>query len=214
LPWLHSGFRILVIYIYIYNQYYESSFYSTQNDQNAPHNPNNSIISIPNETLTPIPIPVVSPAAIAAASKIQSSYRSHLLRSLIHKILAVDADATRLEALIRRQDTVDAVRRDPRERAKLAEALMALLLRLDSIPGFYPPVRDLRRATTRRVVALQEVFDAVVSAPAAVGSDGFPPTWDELVAEISRDDDDDNDVEIMVPAKKGLECFERFLAEV
>lgn len=91
---------------------------------------------------------------------------------------------------------------------------MALLLRLDSIPGFYPSVRDLRRATTRRVVALQEVFDAVVSAPAAVGSDGFPPSWDELVAEISRDDDDDEEEEIMVPAKKGLECFERFLAEV
>ncbi|KAH7689254.1 BAG domain-containing protein [Dioscorea alata] len=195
---------------------YESSFYSTQNDQNTPHNPNNTTISIPietpNETLTPIPIPVVSSAAIAAASKIQSSYRSHLLRSLTRKILAVDADATRVEALIRRQDTVDAVRRDPRERAKISEALMALLLRLDSIPGFYPPVRDLRRAATRRVVALQEVFDAVVSAPAAVGSDGFPTSWDELVAEISRDDD--NDEEIMVPAKKGLECFERFLAEV
>ncbi|KAM0941600.1 putative IQ motif, EF-hand binding, BAG domain, BAG domain superfamily [Dioscorea sansibarensis] len=197
--------------------YFESSFYSTQNDQNTPLHPSNTIVSIPiecpNETLTPIPIPVVSPAAIAAAYKIQSSYRSHLLRSLTRKILAVDADATRVEALIRRQDTVDAVRRDPRERAKVAEALMALLLRLDSIPGFYSPVRDLRRAVTRRVVALQEVFDAVVAAPAAIGSDRFPPSWDEFVAEISREDNDDDDEDAMVPKKKGLECFERFLSD-
>lgn len=43
-------------------------------------------------------------------------------------------------------------------------------------PGFYPPVRDLRRAATRRVIALQEVFDTIVSSPAAVRSDGFPPS--------------------------------------
>ncbi|KAJ0986998.1 hypothetical protein J5N97_005354 [Dioscorea zingiberensis] len=156
--------------------HYESFFYSTENDQNAPMHTSNSIsipIESPTENPAPTPIPVHFPGVIAAVSKIQSAYRSHLLRSLTRRILAVDADASRLEALIRRQDTVDAVRRDVRERAKVGEALMALLLRLDSIPGFYPPVRELRRAATLRVVALQEVFDAVVAAPAAVGLDGF-----------------------------------------
>ncbi|KAF0926221.1 hypothetical protein E2562_022050 [Oryza meyeriana var. granulata] len=44
---------------------------------------------------------------------------------------------------------------------------MAVLLLLDIFPGYYPAVREARRAVTHHVVGLQEVFDAVLAAPEA-----------------------------------------------
>lgn len=128
---------------------------------------------------TTVQIPITSPSsegttrddesrdpAAAAAAKIQAAFRGHQVRRHAAAVRAADAEATRLERLLRRQETVDAVRGDERERARFSEALMAVLLRLDAVPGRYPAVRDARRAVSRRVVGLQEVFDAVVAAPA------------------------------------------------
>ncbi|PHT82018.1 hypothetical protein T459_15033 [Capsicum annuum] len=41
------------------------------------------------------------------------------------------------------------------------QALIGLLLRLDSVPGVDPTVRKLRRDLSRRIVRLQEILDAV-----------------------------------------------------
>ncbi|CAN6274659.1 unnamed protein product [Urochloa humidicola] len=118
---------------------------------------------------TTVQIPITSPSEgspdAAAAARIQAAFRGHQVRRHVAAVRAADAEATRLERLLRRQETVDAVRGDERERARFSEALMAVLLRLDAVPGHYPAVRDARRAVSRRVVALQEVFDAVVAAP-------------------------------------------------
>ncbi|XP_004953710.1 BAG family molecular chaperone regulator 5, mitochondrial [Setaria italica] len=127
---------------------------------------------------TTVQIPVTSPSEewareeqgsrdAAAAARIQAAFRGHQVRRHVAAVRAADAEATRLERLLRRQETVDAVRGDGRERARFSEALMAVLLRLDAVPGHYPAVRDARRAVSRRVVGLQEVFDAVVAAPGA-----------------------------------------------
>ncbi|XP_062217542.1 LOW QUALITY PROTEIN: BAG family molecular chaperone regulator 5, mitochondrial-like [Phragmites australis] len=104
-----------------------------------------------------------SPGA-AVASKIQAAFRGHL----VHRhVCATDAEASRLERMLRWQETVDAICGDERERARFSEALMVVLLLLDAVPGYYPVVRDARRAVSRRVVGLQEVFDAVIVAPEA-----------------------------------------------
>jgi hypothetical protein len=124
---------------------------------------------------TTVQIPITSPREAArggspdavAAAKIQAALRGYLVRRHVTAVRAADAEATRLERLLRRQETVDAVRSDERERARFSEALMAVLLRLDAVPGHYPAVRDARRAVSRRVVGLQEVFDAVAVAPKA-----------------------------------------------
>ena len=57
---------------------------------------------------TPQQQPTNSPSS--AAVFIQSAYRAHRIRALYRKIAAVDAEADRLQRLIQRQDTVDAVR--------------------------------------------------------------------------------------------------------
>jgi hypothetical protein len=151
-------------------------------------NPNPAATHRPKTTVR---IPITSPSEetrerspdVAAATKIQAAFRGHLVRRHIAAIRSADAEATRLERLLRRQETVDAVRGDERERARFSEALMAALLRLDAVPGYYPAVRDARRAVSRRVVGLQEVFDAVVAAPEAQTC-GVPASLEQVLEGI------------------------------
>lgn len=120
---------------YSYSGY---SYFSSSNDQHTPPHPTNPIL-IPISTSSdqnPASIPVHLPASYlaAAAVKIQSVYRSHLVRSFIRTIRSVDAETDRLERLIQRQETVDAVRDEKsRERIRINEMLMRALLRLDSV---------------------------------------------------------------------------------
>lgn len=140
---------------------------------------------------TTVQIPIASPSETkregspdaAAAAKIQAAFRGHLVRRHVAAVRAADAEATRLERLLRRQETVDAVRGDERERARFSEALMAVLLRLDAVPGRYLAVRDARRAVSRRVVGLQEVFDAIVAAPEAQTC-GVPASLEQVLEGI------------------------------
>ncbi|XP_062221003.1 BAG family molecular chaperone regulator 5, mitochondrial-like [Phragmites australis] len=140
---------------------------------------------------TTVRIPITSPSGetqekppyAAAAAKIQAAFRGHLVRLHVAAVRSADAEATRLERLLRRQETVDAVRGDERERARFSEALMAALLRLDAVPGYYPAVRDTRRAVSRRVVGLQEVFDAVIAAPEAPTC-GVPASLEQVLEGI------------------------------
>ncbi|XP_008775974.2 BAG family molecular chaperone regulator 5, mitochondrial-like [Phoenix dactylifera] len=206
-----------------YHYYSTSFFYFSQNDQNAPHRPNNAIL-IPIETPSsgdfPPPTPVRLPDAVpnAAAVKIQSAFRGHLVRSLVGKIRAVNAESGRMERLIQRQETVDAVRRDERERLRVNEGLMALLLRLDSVPGFYPAVRELRRSVSRRIVGLQEVLDAILGEP-AVGGEGFPANLEEIVEGIWGGEErwGEEEVEEMGTGgnwERGFGCLEKLLLGV
>ncbi|XP_031502539.1 BAG family molecular chaperone regulator 5, mitochondrial-like [Nymphaea colorata] len=99
----------------------------------------------------------------SAAVEIQAAYRGHLVQVLVRIVRQVKQEADRLEAVLQAQETVDRVRTDPRERLRLNEELMRLLLRLDSVPGLVPSVRDLRRRVSRKIVDLQEILDAVAS---------------------------------------------------
>ncbi|KAM0910906.1 hypothetical protein ACQ4PT_013794 [Festuca glaucescens] len=134
-------------------------------------------------------IPVTSPSHpkkppdAAAAARIQAAFRGHVVRRHVAAVRSADREATRLELLLRRQETVDAVRGDDRERARFSEALMAALLRLDAVPGRDPAVRDARRAVSRRVVGLQEVFDSILAAPEA-DTYGVPASLDQFLEGI------------------------------
>lgn len=169
--------------------------YTNANDEITPlpYNKTTSItIESPTpENPTPIPIPVILPESVrsAAAVKIQSAYRSHMVRKLVIEISAVNSEAGRYEELIRRQETVDAVRSDDRERLMVSEGLMSLLLRLDGVRGIDPAVRELRRSVSRRIVALQEVVDAVAEAKLEV-VDGFPMSWEEIVVEEEEEEEE------------------------
>ncbi|KAL5574798.1 hypothetical protein UlMin_016497 [Ulmus minor] len=179
-------------------------------------------------TETPIPITVHVPKQAQtqdqskSATKIQSTYRAHQIRKLYKTISAVDSEADQLERSIQLQDTVDAVRSDEREKLRINEALMGLLLRLDSVPGWDPAVREARRKVSRRIVGLQEILDAISEAKMddgvgeCWGFDGFLKNWDEVVAEMEEDvclARGGQDLESFCAQQFGFRCLQRFLRE-
>ncbi|KAG0459411.1 hypothetical protein HPP92_022539 [Vanilla planifolia] len=179
----------------VFVEYTSSYFCFSENDETTPSlHPRSVPIPVDSpshadgNSIGPIPIPVRLPSSIysAAAVKIQSCYRGRLTRVLVSRIRAAASEADRLEHLIRQRDTVDAVRRDPRERLMLDEQLMAALLRLDGVPGFYPSVRDLRRIVSRRIVGLQELLDAIAATPALDSPDGIPVSLEGIPASLEE----------------------------
>lgn len=172
----------------------------------------------PNVHSTPHPQPKPQPIPTqpAAAVKIQSAYRSHFIRTLVKKISAVNSEATGLERLIQRQETVDAIRTDGRERIKVNEALMGLLLRLDEVPGVDPTVRELRRRVSRRIVGLQEILDAVSDAKVDYFGGGFLRSWDEVLEKIEEDvcrERGGQEMERFCAENLGFRCLQRFLRD-
>lgn len=200
--------------------------YTFHNDQtNPPPQP-----SPTGSSEGPIPITVHLPhqAQTNAAAKIQSAFRAHKIRALYRTISSVDSEADSLQRLIQRQETVDAVRSDERERLRMNESLMALLLRLDSVPGWDPAVREARRKVSRRIVGLQEILDAIYEAKMGDngggvfggycwGYDGFMRNWDEVVAEMEEDvcrAKGGEEMERFCDQYLGFRCLQRFLREL
>ncbi|KAK4371564.1 hypothetical protein RND71_011039 [Anisodus tanguticus] len=187
----------------------------TENDQSTP-----KVIEIPIQSppeKTSIPTGLGSKKGENnAAVKIQSAYRSHIVRNLVKKISAVNSEANYLQRLIQRQDTVDAVRSSERERIRMNEALMGLLLRLDSVPGVDPTVRELRREVSRRIVGLQEILDAV-SDTKIQNWDGFLMDWDDFVErmemEVCKERGGGNELETFCAEHLGFRCLQRFLCD-
>lgn len=169
---------------------------------------------------SPVPITVHLPTPLPPlesnyATKIQSAYRSHMIRTLVEKIKSVKSEADRLERLIQRQETVDAIRSDERERLKINEALMALLLTLDSVPGIDPTVRDLRRSVSHRIVGLQEILDAI-TAYRIQDWEELMRNFDEVVEEMEEDvcrERGGYEMERFCAEKLGFRCLQRFLRE-
>uniref|UniRef100_A0A6N2K188 BAG domain-containing protein n=1 Tax=Salix viminalis TaxID=40686 RepID=A0A6N2K188_SALVM len=97
-----------------------------------------------------------SSTATSAATRIQSCYRAHMIRTLYRKISAV---------ITKHNPTAGnsgCNKKSEKEKLRMNEALMGLLLRLDSVPGVDPTVREARRKVSRRIVGLQEILDRYV----------------------------------------------------
>ncbi|KAM1077431.1 hypothetical protein ACFX13_025339 [Malus domestica] len=128
----------------------------------------------------PIPITLHLPQSTAAI-KIQSAYRAHLIRTHFKTIAAVHSEADEFQRLIQRQETVDSVRTSEREKLRMNESLMRLLLKLDSDPT----VREARRKVSRRIV------DAIISEDVdgfwGGRDDGFGRNWDDILAEMKEE---------------------------
>lgn len=107
-----------------------------------------------------------------SAVKIQKVFRGLLVRKSLRKIKDIKLQVDEIEERLKRSEVVDLVRRDPKERLRLNESLMALLLKLDSICGVDFGVRGCRKAVIRKAIALQEMIDAIVTSDLGGGRNG------------------------------------------
>ncbi|CAL9120447.1 unnamed protein product [Musa acuminata var. zebrina] len=127
---------------------------------------NPRVVSIPvhfvmSEEAPAVTKPSMAPPSEAvrssAAVAIQRFFRGHMVRKNVSIVSQV---AMKVEEIDRRVRTeVERLRADPKERLRMGETLMSLLLRLDSVRG----VRDYRKKTIRRVIAVQDFLDSISS---------------------------------------------------
>ncbi|KAM1086196.1 hypothetical protein PS2_011601 [Malus domestica] len=98
-----------------------------------------------------------------SALKIQKAFRGFLVRKSVRKIAAIRVEVSEIEKHISKREAVELMRRDAKERLKVNETLMNLLLKLDSVKGVDSGVRDFRRAVIKKAIALQERVDSAVA---------------------------------------------------
>jgi len=183
---------------------------------------------IPIETPLPATKANVKTNATAAAARIQSGYRSYRIRNLYKKISSINREANRVQSIIQRQETVDAIRSDEKERLRMNETLMALLLKLDSVPGLDPTIREARRKVSRKIVGMQEILDSISETKEEIqwwnyndlggvdsgqGGGAWPLYWEEAVEEEMCREKGGEEMERFCAQYLGFRCFQRFLRE-
>ncbi|GMJ14132.1 BCL-2-associated athanogene 5 [Hibiscus trionum] len=174
-----------------------------------------------------IPVHLPQPhAAASAAVKIQSVHRARVIRNLYKQISSVNSEANHLQHLIQQQETVDSIRNDEKEKLRINETLMGLLLKLDSVPGVDPTVREARRKLSRRIVGLQEIVDGISEARIEGDEEyygGWGPRpiftmrdWDEVVEEMEEEvckQRGGAEMDRFCADYLGFRCLQRFLRE-
>lgn len=196
------------------------------NDHITPPAPSSK--QIPIETPSPAAKSTVQTNTSAAAARIQSGYRSYRIRNLYKTISSVNREANRVQSMIQRQETVDAIRSDEKERLRMNETLMSLLLKLDSVPGIDPSIREARRKVSRKIVGMQEILDSISETKdeiqwwsyndfgrvdAGQGGGAWPLYWEEAVEEEMCREKGGEEMERFCAQYLGFRCFQRFLRE-
>ncbi|XP_073271984.1 uncharacterized protein [Primulina huaijiensis] len=104
-----------------------------------------------------------------SALRIQKVFRGFFVRKNVRKIKEIKAQVDEIEARLLRDEVVEMIRGNERERLRMSESLMNLLLRLDGIRGIDLGIRVCRKGVTRKAIALQEKIDAIC-APDSEGN--------------------------------------------
>ncbi|XP_073271713.1 uncharacterized protein [Primulina huaijiensis] len=104
-----------------------------------------------------------------SALRIQKVFRGFFVRKSVRKIKEIKAQVDEIEARLLRDEVVEMIRGNERERLRVSESLMNLLLRLDGIRGIDLGIRVCRKGVARKAIALQEKIDAIC-APDSEGN--------------------------------------------
>ncbi|GAB2280706.1 hypothetical protein Dimus_015332 [Dionaea muscipula] len=122
----------------------------------------------PKAVQIPVRFVVSDKTSSESAARIQNAWRRFRVRKSVRKILEIRREVDEAEKKILEEASVEIFRRDERERLRMNETLMRLLLRLDSVRGVDDAVRVCRKSVTRRVILLQEKFDSIVAGGGSV----------------------------------------------
>lgn len=158
-----------------------------RNSEMSPAMPKAAAVVVPSEE-----------ARVSAAATIQRIVRGFMVRKNAQVVRQVAAEVDEIERNIKEHESKICL--DARERLRANEALMVLLLRLDSVRG----ARDFRKKVIRRIIALQETIDSIsTSADGTIcaigigedGEDSSNEAADESAVDNERAED-----QTLVPA--------------
>ncbi|MFS8033325.1 putative IQ motif, EF-hand binding, BAG domain, BAG domain superfamily [Helianthus anomalus] len=108
----------------------------------------------------------------SAALKIHKLFSSFLVRKSVKKIASIRNEVSNIERRINDTIVVSLICRDAKERLRVNETLMSLIFKLDSIRGVDSGIRDLRKAVTKKEIALQEKVDSIAYQTLDLNSPG------------------------------------------
>ncbi|MED6209931.1 hypothetical protein PIB30_059411 [Stylosanthes scabra] len=96
-----------------------------------------------------------------SAIKIQKALRGFFVRKALRRILGLRVELQNVEAKVY-DSSMEVIRKDQRERVRLSEIIMNLLLKLDSVTvlSSWYGVRDCRKSVINKAIALQEMLEA------------------------------------------------------
>ena len=102
---------------------------------------------------------------MTAATRIQSAFRGYCVRKFtpLKHLRTIHKVQEELKELVRKMIEMEQFEKlcnDAQERLKWTEGVMALLLRLDSIQGAHPDVREVRKSVAKELIHLQEILDS------------------------------------------------------
>ena len=85
------------------------------------------------------------------------------MRKSVKKIAAIRRGVDEVERWISREEALESMKKDPKERLRVNEMLMSLLFWLDSVRSVDLGVRDCQKSVIKREIALQEFLDSIVA---------------------------------------------------
>ncbi|XP_027351460.1 neurofilament medium polypeptide-like [Abrus precatorius] len=98
-----------------------------------------------------------------SAIKIQKVLRGFLVRNIVRKISGIRVELEQIENKVSANETVELMRKEQRERVRVSETIMNLLLQLDSVRVLhYSGLRECRKTLIKKAITLQEMVDQMV----------------------------------------------------
>uniref|UniRef100_A0A7N0TM40 BAG domain-containing protein n=1 Tax=Kalanchoe fedtschenkoi TaxID=63787 RepID=A0A7N0TM40_KALFE len=95
-----------------------------------------------------------------SALKIQKAFLGFLVRKSFRKIIDCGRRVEEIQTRVCHEESFDLIMNDQMERMKVNEALMSLILELDSL-ALYSGLRCCRKVVIKKAIALQEAVDAI-----------------------------------------------------
>uniref|UniRef100_A0A0A9DJB4 BAG domain-containing protein n=1 Tax=Arundo donax TaxID=35708 RepID=A0A0A9DJB4_ARUDO len=104
-----------------------------------------------------------------AAIRIQSAYRGYDVRRWkpLDKLRKIRDVHEQMQSVSRQLQSLEVASEKPAEKEQVAigESIMSLLLKLDTIQGLHPTVREARKSVARELICLQEKLDTLCKLP-------------------------------------------------
>ncbi|XP_057756637.1 BAG family molecular chaperone regulator 5, mitochondrial-like [Arachis stenosperma] len=134
-----------------------------------------------------------------SAIKIQKVLRGFFVRNALKRIMGLRVELQSVEAKV--YASMEVIKRDQRERVRVSETIMNLLLKLDSVRvlSSWYGVRECRKSVIKKAIALQEMVEsesACVVEENGVEENDAMVQEEEKVVEVSEEKEEEK-MEVM-----------------